>query len=72
MLEPLTPGIWAARGPFSVAGLKLGCRATIVKLSDGRLWIHSPIEFSPEDVEEIRNLGEVAFLVAPSPQRTFA
>lgn len=66
MVEKIVDGIWTVRAPFSILGLPLGCRATIVRLKDGRLWVHSPIAFSEEDTEEIAKLGEVAYVVAPN------
>ncbi|MCA9660488.1 MAG: DUF4336 domain-containing protein [Myxococcales bacterium] len=70
---PLTPyvdgAIWLARYPMRFGGIDYYARMTVVRLADGRLWIHSP---APVDgpmgrrrVEELRALGEVAYLVAP-------
>lgn len=38
---------------------------TVIRLSDGRLLIHSPCDISPELKSEIERLGAVAFILAP-------
>ena len=42
-------------------------RMTLIRLQDGRLWVHSPIELS-DDVKEFVNClgGDVAALIAPN------
>lgn len=49
-----------------IAGAEFGHRMTVVKLSSGDLWVHSPVECSSELVEELRQLGNLRYLVAPS------
>jgi hypothetical protein len=66
-LEVIGDNIWIVDGtaiPF--LGLRSGTRSTIIRLSDGRLWLHSPIAYSPELGAELDQLGEIAFLVAPN------
>ena len=66
-LEPVGENIWVAGGSIiSFLGMRLGTRSTIIRLSDGRLWVHSPILFSIELARELDGLGEVSFLVAPN------
>ncbi|MCJ8272357.1 MAG: DUF4336 domain-containing protein, partial [Psychrosphaera sp.] len=55
--------IWAHEDVMALAGLQLRLRMTIVKLQDGRLWLHSPTKLSPELKQSIDELGEVAFIV---------
>jgi hypothetical protein len=67
MLRELAPNLWTVDAGFRHGtGLELGCRATIVRLPDGRLWVHSPVRFEPADAEAIDALGPVAYLVAPN------
>jgi hypothetical protein len=47
-------------------GLTIPARATIMRLADGRLVLHSPIGLDDATVSEIRALGDVRFLIAPS------
>ncbi|MFC0119458.1 DUF4336 domain-containing protein [Pseudoalteromonas xiamenensis] len=41
-------------------------RMTIVKLSNGDLWIHSPIELNPQLKQQVDSLGAVRYLIAPN------
>ncbi len=68
MQKQLDANLWVLDGPEVVfAGAPMHTRMTIVRLSDGSLWVHSPIYLS-EDVQHfLRDLGsEVAVLVAPN------
>ncbi|HEY9180089.1 MAG TPA: DUF4336 domain-containing protein, partial [Candidatus Baltobacteraceae bacterium] len=40
---------------------------TVVKLSDGCLWINSPVEASHEDMRSLESIGPVRHLVSPTP-----
>jgi hypothetical protein len=65
-MKQLASDLWIADQPLSVLGLELGARMTVVRLADGRLLLHSPIKPSPDVVDDVRALGEVAALVAPN------
>ncbi len=66
-LEVIAHNIWGVGGSVGLfPGAKLPLRSTIVRLSDGRLLIHSPVAFSADVVAAIHKLGEVAYLVAPN------
>ncbi|MEF2495636.1 DUF4336 domain-containing protein [Vibrio mimicus] len=41
-------------------------RMTIIKLNDGRLWVHSPIRLTETLKAEVDSLGEIAYLIAPN------
>ena len=43
MLTQLAPNLWSATHHLSVSGLPLTSRMTVVRLSDGGLWLHSPV-----------------------------
>jgi hypothetical protein len=64
-LTPLDEGLWTIRFPFSMSGIHLGTRTTIVDMGDGLVLI-SPGPFSEPLLEEIRGLGPVRALVAPN------
>ena len=57
--------VWTARAPLRFYGIPMGCRMTVCRLEDGRLWVHSPIA-DARVRERLDALGEVAFVVAPS------
>lgn len=68
---PFGPEIWTVEGPevaYRFAGLSLACptRTTVVRLTDGRLWLHSPVAYSSTLAEALHELGRPAFLVAPN------
>ena len=39
---------------------------TVIRLQDGALWVHSPIEPTPSLVAELSILGEVRYVLAPN------
>lgn len=64
-------GIWTVEGPevcYKLAGVPLPCptRMTVVRLLDGKLWLHSPIEYSVRLERALRELGEIGAIVAPN------
>jgi hypothetical protein len=65
-MQSIDRDLWTAVSPLRFVGLEVGARMTVVRLPDGRLWLHSPIAASPERVREVQALGPVAFLVAPN------
>ncbi|GAB6260291.1 DUF4336 domain-containing protein [Photobacterium sp. CCB-ST2H9] len=63
----LNESVWIADGkavPFFT--LPYTTRMTVVVLPDGKLWIHSPIELTPQLIQRVSELGEVAYLIAPN------
>jgi glyoxylase-like metal-dependent hydrolase (beta-lactamase superfamily II) len=65
--RPIDKDLWVVD---HLASLPLGVRmplcATIVRLADGGLWIHSPTPLSPELATAVEALGPVRDLVAPN------
>ena len=57
--------IWIAEYPIRYAGCRFNSRMTIVRLQDGRLWVHSPGPITADTRAEIAALGTVAYLIAP-------
>ena len=47
VLHPIAEDVWALDRPQSFLGLQLGTRMTVVQLSDGGLFVHSPV--APDD-----------------------
>ena len=58
--------LWVSDAPLRFLGLEVGARMTVVRLPDGRLFLHSPIAASDALVAEVKALGPVAHLVAPN------
>ena len=67
VLRPVAEDIWIADGP-AIPALKvpIPVRMTAVRLPDGGMWLHSPIEARPGLVAQVRELGPIRFLVAPN------
>ncbi len=65
-LTPFVEGqVWTARAPLRFYGVPMGCRMTVCRLADGRLFVHSPIKLDTIK-RQLDALGEVAFAVAPN------
>jgi hypothetical protein len=66
IVEKINDDIWVHEDAMSLLGMHLPLRMTIVKLSSGSLWVHSPTELSSELKQAIEALGPVQFLVEAS------
>ena len=71
VLKQVDEDIWVVDGPIvwmSMYGTKIPfpTRMTIVRLSDGNLWCHSPTELTPELKAQIDSLGLVRHLISPN------
>lgn len=67
VLQPIVPdSIWHAQQPIKFGPLKITTRATFVRLSDGTLWVHSPIAPNAELVAGIGRIGPVRHVIAPN------
>jgi len=58
--------IWEINDPLQILGVEFGHRMTVVKLSSGDLWVHSPVNLNEEIQKEMDTLGSVRYFVAPS------
>ncbi|MCU0949266.1 MAG: DUF4336 domain-containing protein [Porphyrobacter sp.] len=47
-------------------GLRLGTRSTIIRLTDGAVWVHSPVQLSRALAEQIDAIGPIRYLIAPN------
>ena len=71
ILKQIGEDIWLVDGPIvkmSMYGTKIPfpTRMTIVRLSNGDLWCHSPIELTSELKTQIDSLGLVRHLISPN------
>lgn len=62
-LKHLAPDLWMMTFPLVVLGIDLQRNVTILRLSSGKLLIHSTAPFNELDVSMIRELGDPAWLV---------
>jgi hypothetical protein len=71
--KPVASNIGIVDGPFeylTVGGIKLPLpfttRMTVVRLSKGELFLHSPVKFDGKLANELQGLGAVRHLVSPN------
>jgi len=66
-LKPVAEGVWLIDGPaIKFMGLPFSTRATVVRLENGDLWVHSPTQLTDSLREELAAVGPVAHLIAPN------
>lgn len=66
-LVSIGPEIWIAEGGrIKFLTMNLTTRATLVRLRNGSLWFHSPVQYEEELAREIADLGPPRFIIAPN------
>jgi Domain of unknown function (DUF4336) len=65
-MDQLAPDLWVVTRPLRLVVGDVGCRMTVLRLADGGLWVHSPVEIDAETVREIDAVGPVRWIVAPN------
>ena len=66
-IRTLAPRLWVADRPLKTAPMTdIGARMTVVQLSDGGLFLHSPVRLDDRTRAALDPLGPVRFIVAPS------
>jgi hypothetical protein len=67
VLQVVVPGsIWVTERPIWFSGVRLRSRTTVVRLSGGALWVHSPGPPTDEVCAALDALGEVRWIVVPN------
>jgi hypothetical protein len=71
-LQLFADNVWIADGP-SVRdfGVLFTTRMTVVRLSDGSLWVSSPVAASAATLDHVTWLGPVKYLVAGTPRHVW-
>ena len=71
-LPAFAENVWIVDGPnVRDMGVMFTTRMTVVKLSDGSLWVNSPVSVPSETLKRITELGPVRFLVAATPRHVW-
>jgi hypothetical protein len=66
-LEAFAENIWITDGPPTrFMGVTLPTRMIVARLTDGSLWVNSPVSVPTETLSHIMALGPVKHLVAPT------
>jgi len=62
----LDEDLWVFERPLGILGWRIGTRMTVVRLADGSLFLHSPVELDADTRGDLDALGPVRFVVAPN------
>lgn len=66
-LKPVAPDIWIVDGPMiRFYGMPFSTRATVIRLKNGDIWVHSPTKMDAGLIDELIDLGPVRHLIAPN------
>ncbi len=66
LLQSIDENIWTIGSEQKFLGVDFGSRMTVIRLSSGDLFLHSPIKINQELASELEALGEVKYLIAPN------
>jgi len=65
-MNQLGDNLWELERPLKAPGLRINHRMTVVRLGDGSLWVHSPVECEDSIRRALGQVGVVCHLIAPS------
>lgn len=66
-LEQFGEQLWLVAGDrVRMLGIPFATRMTVARLSDGGLWLHSPVAATDERVTAVEALGPIRHIVAPN------
>lgn len=66
-LTPISTGVWAAERPFRWNNIDVGGRSVVCRVGDGKLLIHSPVQWTERLAQSLEALGGgVGYIVAPN------
>lgn len=66
MLNLIAQDIWEYNHPLKLAGMDIGHRMTVIRLKKNELFIHSPAPLDDTLINELKSLGRVSAVIAPS------
>jgi len=71
-LQAFAKNVWIADGPdVRDMGIMFTTRMTVVKLTDGSLWLESPVPVPFDTLKSITELGSVRYLLAATPRHVW-
>ena len=62
-MKELSGDLWILRYPLKILGTSHGRTVTVIRLSNGKLVIHSMAPFTAGDLDAIRRVGDASWLV---------
>ncbi|MGH1392834.1 MAG: DUF4336 domain-containing protein [Trichormus sp.] len=66
MLRKIDKNIWIAEQPLKYFGLSVGTRMTVIRFNNGELAVISPIQVDDYTTEQLNQLGNVKYIIAPN------
>lgn len=66
VLLQLQPDLWVAERPFVWNSIDVGGKMAVIRLTDGSLWVHSPVNFDEPLRRALKDLGPVKHIVSPN------
>lgn len=71
-LSPFAENVWVVDGPpVRDMGVMFTTRMGVVKLSDGSLWVNSPVSVPFDRLKRIPEMGPVRYLLAATPRHVW-
>mmetsp|Transcript_26219 Transcript_26219/g.43427 ORF Transcript_26219/g.43427 Transcript_26219/m.43427 type:complete len:311 (-) Transcript_26219:250-1182(-) len=72
-LTELADNIWLAERPFyprlpGLQGVDVGCKMAVVRLPDGGLWVHAPVQLDDQLETQLAELGPIKHIVTPNTE----
>lgn len=65
-LRPFAEEIWEGEYPLRTMGMVFPARMTVIRLDQGRLFLHSPLPLTTGLKHQLDALGRVSYVVAPN------
>lgn len=65
-MRQLADNLWVVERPQAFYGLPVGTRMTVMRLTGGRLLLHSPVALGPKLRQRLDDIGQVSFVIAPN------
>jgi glutaredoxin len=66
VLKKVAPDLWVAERPFIWNSIDVGGKMAVVRLADGSLWVHSPVELDAPLKAALAALGPVKYIMSPN------
>eukprot|EP00435_Cladocopium_sp_Y103_P060114 s182_g21.t2 len=66
VLLQLQRDLWVAERPFVWNSIDVGGKMAVIRLADGSLWVHSPVNLDEPLRQALKELGPVKHIVSPN------
>ena len=72
-LTEIADDVWLAERPFyprlpGLQGTDVGCKMCVVRLPDGKLWVHGPVQLDTALRDAVGKLGPIGHIVTPNTE----